>query len=166
MADPAPSSQSTTAAPGPPANAADWGERTGAALVDLTIALFLFFVGVIAGAIIVTLGGWAIAAGVALIVGGPAAAVLYAPLMLARKGEGNGQTVGKRAVNLRVVHADGRPITFWLGMLREFVVKQLIGIVLTGGLFWLVDSLWPLFDDQDHAIHDIVAETDVVKLED
>jgi uncharacterized RDD family membrane protein YckC len=166
MSDPAPSSPSTTAAPGPPANAADWGERTGAALVDLTISLFLFLVGVIAGAIIVTLGGWAIAAGVALIVAGPAAAILYAPLMLARKGEGNGQTVGKRAVNLRVVRADGRPVTFWLGVLREFVVKQLIGIVLTGGLFWLVDSLWPLFDDQDHAIHDIVAETDVVKVGD
>jgi uncharacterized RDD family membrane protein YckC len=166
MADPAPSAQSTTAAPGPPANAADWGERTGAALVDLTISLFLFFVGVVTGAIIVTLGGWAIAIGVALIVAGPAAAILYAPLMLARKGEGNGQTVGKRAVNLRVVRADGRPVTFWLGMLREFVVKQLIGIALTGGLFWLVDSLWPLFDDQDHAIHDIVAETDVIKLGD
>jgi uncharacterized RDD family membrane protein YckC len=165
MADPSSSPEATTAAPAPPANAADWGERTGAALVDLTIAVFLFFGGVVAGAIIVTLGGWAIAVGVALIVAGPAAAILYAPLMLARKGEGNGQTVGKRAVNLRVVRADGRPVGFWLGMLREFVVKQLIGIVLTGGLFWLVDSLWPLFDDQDHAIHDIVAETDVVKLD-
>ncbi|HZA59385.1 MAG TPA: RDD family protein [Solirubrobacterales bacterium] len=166
MAGPAPGSQSTAAAPGPPANAAEWGERTGAALVDLTISLFLFFVGVVAGVIIVTLGGWAIAAGVALIVAGPAAAILYAPLMLARKGQGNGQTLGKRAVNLRVVRADGQPVTFWLGVLREFVVKQLIGIVLTGGLFWLVDSLWPLFDDQDHAIHDIVAETDVIKLGD
>jgi uncharacterized RDD family membrane protein YckC len=166
MTDPAPGPQSTSAAPGPPPNAAEWGERTGAALVDLTIALFLFLVGVVAGAIIVTLGGWAIAVGVALIIAGPAAAILYAPLMLARKGEGNGQTIGKRAVNLRVVRANGEPVTFWLGMLREFVVKQFVGFVLTGGLFWLVDALWPLFDDQDHAIHDIVAETDVVKLGD
>jgi uncharacterized RDD family membrane protein YckC len=166
MGDPTQSPESTTAAPGPPANAADWGERTGAALVDLTISLFLFFVPVVTGAIIVTLGGWAIAAGVALIVAGPTAAILYAPLMLARKGEGNGQTLGKRAVNLRVVRADGRPVTFWLGMLREFVVKQFFGILVTGGLFWLVDALWPLFDDQNRAVHDMVTETYVVKLRD
>jgi uncharacterized RDD family membrane protein YckC len=166
MPDPAPSSESTAPAVRPPPNAADWGERTGAALVDLTIALVLFLVGVVAGAILIALGGWGIAVGVVLIVAGLAAAILYAPLMLARKGARNGQTVGKQAVNLRVVRADGTPVTFWLGMLRDFVVKQLIGIVLTGGLFWLIDSLWPLFDDRDRAIHDIVAETDVVKLGD
>jgi uncharacterized RDD family membrane protein YckC len=164
MADPPSSPESTSAAPGPRANAADWGERTGAALVDLTISGFLLVVGIVAGAIVISLGGWAIAVGVALIVAGLAAAILYAPLMLAREGAGNGQTIGKRAVNLRVVRSNGQPVTFWLGMLREFVVKQLIGFVLTGGLFWLVDSLWPLFDDQDHAIHDVVAETDVIKL--
>jgi uncharacterized RDD family membrane protein YckC len=68
-------------------------------------------------------------------------------------------------VEIRVVRADGAPVTFGLGLLREFVVKQLFGIALTGGLFWLVDALWPLFDDQDRAVHDIIAETHVVRAE-
>lgn len=145
---------------------ADWGERTGAALVDLTIASFVFLVGIVAGSVAIVAGGWGIALGVVLILAGIGGAVVYAPLMLSRKGAGNGRTVGKRAAKLRVVRDDGEPITFWLGMLREFVVKQLFGIVVTGGLFWLVDSLWPLFDDRDRAVHDMVAETHVVKAED
>jgi hypothetical protein len=36
---------------------ADWGERTGAALVDLAIATFLFVFGVAAGAILIAVGG-------------------------------------------------------------------------------------------------------------
>jgi uncharacterized RDD family membrane protein YckC len=87
-------------------NAADWGERTGAALVDLAIAAFAFLTGLVAGSIAVAAGGWGIALGALLILGGIAAAILYAPLMLARKGSGNGRTVGKRAANLRVVRDD------------------------------------------------------------
>jgi uncharacterized RDD family membrane protein YckC len=146
-------------------NTADWGERTGAALVDLAIAAFAFLTGLVAGSIAIAAGGWGIALGVLLILGGIAAATLYAPLMLARKGSANGRTVGKRAANLRVVRDDGQPVTFWLGILRELVVKQFFGIIVTGGLFWLVDALWPLFDDRDRAVHDMIAETHVVKLE-
>jgi uncharacterized RDD family membrane protein YckC len=146
------------------ASTADWGERTGAALVDVAIAGFLLVFGIVAGAILIAVGGWGIAAGILLIVAGLLGAILYAPLMMAREGPANGQTVGKRAAKLRVVRDDGLPITFWLGMLREFVVKQFFGILVTGGLFWLVDALWPLFDDHDRAVHDMVAETHVVKL--
>jgi uncharacterized RDD family membrane protein YckC len=80
-------------------------------------------------------------------------------------GPGNGQTVGKRATKLRVVRDGGQPVTFWLGMLREFVVKIFFGLLVTGGLCWLVDALWPLFDDRNRAVHDMVSETRVVKLE-
>jgi uncharacterized RDD family membrane protein YckC len=146
------------------ASTADWGERTGAALVDVAIAGFLLVFGIVAGSILIAVGGWGIAAGILLIVAGLLGAILYAPLMMARKGPANGQTVGKRAAKLRVVRDNGLPITFWLGMLREFVVKQFFGILVTGGLFWLVDALWPLFDDHDRAVHDMVAETHVVKL--
>jgi uncharacterized RDD family membrane protein YckC len=147
------------------ANTADWGERTGAALVDLAIAGFVLVAGIVAGAILVAVGGWAIAVGIVLILAGLLGAILYAPLMMARDGAANGQTIGKRAAKLRVVRDDGAPVTFWLGMLREFVVKQFFGILVTGGLFWLVDALWPLFDDHDRAVHDMVSETHVVKLE-
>jgi uncharacterized RDD family membrane protein YckC len=148
-----------------PAHTADWGERTGAALVDLAIAGFLLVFGIVAGVILVAVGGgWAIAGGVLLVVAGLLGAILYAPLMMARQGPANGQTIGKRAAKLRVVRDNGLPVSFWLGMLREFVVKQFFGILVTGGLFWIVDAMWPLFDDHDRAVHDMVAETHVVKL--
>jgi uncharacterized RDD family membrane protein YckC len=148
----------------PSASTADWGERTGAALVDLAIAGFLLVFGIVVGAILIAVGGWGVAAGILLILAGLLGAILYAPLMMARKGAGNGQTIGKRAAKLRVVRDNGGPVTFWRGMLREFVVKQFFGIAVTGGLFWIVDALWPLFDDHDRAVHDMVAETHVVKL--
>jgi uncharacterized RDD family membrane protein YckC len=144
---------------------ADWGERTGAALVDLAIAIALLSVGVAAGAILIAVGGWAIAPGVILILAGVAGSIVYAPLMLARAGAGNGQTIGKRAAKLRVVRDDGAPVGFWLAVLREVVIKFFFGLVVTGGLFLLVDLLWPLFDDRDRAVHDMISETHVVKTE-
>ena len=138
-----------------------WGERVGAALVDLTIATLLLTIGVVAGAIAIGAGGWAIALGVPLVLAGPLAALLYAPLMMAREGEGNGLTLGKRMVGVRVVRDDGRPIGFWVALARLLVV--LVGIAITGGAFLLVDGLWPLFDRRDRAIHDIVVETHVVR---
>jgi uncharacterized RDD family membrane protein YckC len=37
--------------------------------------------------------------------------------------------------------------------------------VITGGLFLLVDALWPLFDRQGLALHDIAMQTRVVEVE-
>jgi uncharacterized RDD family membrane protein YckC len=147
------------------ASTARWGERTGGALIDLTIMVTILAAGVLVGAILAASGGWRIALGVLVILAGVLGSILYAPLMVARPGEANGLTVGKRAVGVRAVRDNGRPIGFWLGVLREFVVPILIGIIITGGLFWVIDALWPLFDDRDRAIHDIVSATHVVKLE-
>jgi uncharacterized RDD family membrane protein YckC len=137
-----------------------WGERAGAALVDLTIAIVLIAVAVGLGAVIVSAGDWAVGVGALVMLAGPVAALLYAPAMMARQGEGNGLTIGKRMVGVRVVRDDGRPIGFWLALGRLLVV--LVGTAITGGPFLLVDALWPLFDKRDRAIHDIVVETHVV----
>jgi uncharacterized RDD family membrane protein YckC len=48
-------------------------------------------------------------------------------------------------------------------VLREFVFKQLFGIALTGGMFLLVDALWPLFERNGLAVHDIATGTHVVE---
>ena len=50
--------------------------------------------------------------------------------------------------------------------LREFVVKSLLfGFV--GGFFFsiptLLDCLWPLWDDSDRCLHDMVVTTHVVR---
>jgi uncharacterized RDD family membrane protein YckC len=77
----------------------------------------------------------------------------------------NGQTLGKMAVGIRVIRATGAPMTFWWAMLREVVVKWLaIGIVssFTMGLANLLDVLWPLWDEENRAIHDLAVDTRVV----
>ena len=137
-----------------------WGERAGAALVDLTIAILLLAVIVVLGALILSAGGWAVGVGALVMLAGPLAALLYAPAMMARQGEANGLTIGKRMVGVRVVRDDGRPIGFWVALARLLVV--VVGTAITGGPFLLIDALWPLFDRRDRAIHDIVVETHVV----
>ena len=92
------------------------------------------------------------------------AALLYAPWMMART---NGQTLGRMAVGIRVVRPDGQPIDFGFAMLREVAVKWLlfnvVGGSITFGLAALVDVLWPLWDDQNRALHDMIVSSHVVK---
>jgi uncharacterized RDD family membrane protein YckC len=86
-------------------------------------------------------------------------ALLYAPAMMART---NGKTLGRMATGIRVVRAGGEPITFGFAMLREVAVKALLfGIAgsLTAGLANLVDYLWPLWDEENRALHDFLVNT-------
>jgi uncharacterized RDD family membrane protein YckC len=90
-------------------------------------------------------------------------ALLYAPTMMSRT---NGQTLGRMATGIRVIRADGGPMTFGFAALREIVVKGLaVGIAssLTGGIAYVVDCLWPLWDDENRALHDFVVNTRTVR---
>jgi uncharacterized RDD family membrane protein YckC len=151
---------------------ASWPSRVGAQLIDGLIigigALILFLpigaaLGVAGasdsdtgiGAAIVGLLFWVLC--VAII------AVLYAPILMART---NGKTLGRMAMNIRVVKTNGEPITFGFAMLREVAVKS-IGFGIAGsftfGLAPLLDSLWPLWDEENRALHDFIVSTRVVK---
>jgi uncharacterized RDD family membrane protein YckC len=151
---------------------ASWLSRVGAQLIDGLIigigALILFLpigaaLGIAGasdsdtgiGAAIVGLLFWVLC--VAII------AVLYAPILMART---NGKTLGRMAMNIRVVKTNGEPITFGFAMLREVVVKSILfGIAgsFTFGLAPLLDSLWPLWDEENRALHDFIVSTRVVK---
>ena len=88
--------------------------------------------------------------------------LLYAPLMMART---NGKTLGRMATGIRVVRASGQPMGFGFAMLREVAVKALlIGTVssFTAGIVGLADVLWPLWDDENRALHDFVVDTRTV----
>ena len=90
-------------------------------------------------------------------------ALLYAPLLMART---NGQTLGRMALGIRVIRAGGEPMTFGFAMLREVIVKTLlVGVVAsaTFGLAWLLDVLWPLWDEENRALHDFVVNTRVIR---
>jgi len=90
-------------------------------------------------------------------------AFLYAPAMMART---DGQTLGRMVTGIRVVRAKGEPMTFGFAMLREVAVKALLfGIAgsLTFGLAQLADYLWPLWDEENRALHDFLVDTRVIK---
>ena len=140
---------------------ASWGRRCTAIVVDGLI-LALPFTVTLAVAIAVTGGGededspaWA--------------AVLFAWLLWIvlpfvyytfLHGRERGQTLGKRLLGIRVIGEDFRPI----GYGRAF------GRFLMAWVMWLLcyvpgilDSLWPLWDQKNQALHDKVANTIVVR---
>ena len=100
--------------------------------------------------------------GVPLFLGALAVLLLYEPIFMRRSGDRNGQTPGKRLMGIRVVRDDGVPVTFATGLLRDFLFKTVLG-GFTAGLFTLVDCLWPLWERESRALHDLVAGTHVVR---
>jgi uncharacterized RDD family membrane protein YckC len=148
-----------------------WWRRAGAALVDAIVvctgALLLlvaitapfsigFFASDDAGAASLAIGLLLATLSVTV------AALLYAPALMART---NGRTLGRMATGIRVVRASGEPMTFGAAVTREVVVKTLaFGFAgsLTGGIVNALDLLWPLWDSENRALHDIVVNTRVV----
>ena len=150
---------------------AGWGRRAAAHIIDMVIVgigaviLFVaitapFSVGFFAsndvGLVSLVVGALIAVACVAVV------ALLYAPAVMART---NGRTFGRMTVGIRVVRASGEPITFGFAMMREVVVKALLfGLAgtITGGIANLLDYLWPLWDDENRALHDFVVDTRTV----
>lgn len=149
---------------------AGWWRRAGAALIDGLI------VGAVALAVMAPLGigffsadsdggalaailGFALAALVLTVVG-----FLYAPWLMART---NGQTVGRMATGIRVVRTSGERMSFGWAMLREVAVKGLlintVAASATFGLATLLDYLWPLWDEENRALHDFLVQTRTVR---
>jgi uncharacterized RDD family membrane protein YckC len=146
---------------------ASWGSRVAATLLDWlillvpVIALTVIVVVIAAGS---DVAGWVtgIIAFLAYIV----VAFLYAPLLMARDGAGNGQTWGKQILGIRVIRDGGEPMSFGAAALREIVVKGLlVGIASSIIPFvpWFLDNFWPLWDDENRALHDMVVSTHVVE---
>ena len=82
--------------------------------------------------------------------------VLYEGLMLRR----NGQTVGKKAMRIRVVSAEGGPLTQGQAFGRA-AMRQVLGIVPCLGLVNYLTA----FGQQRTCIHDMAARTRVVNWE-
>ena len=73
----------------------------------------------------------------------------------------NGQTLGKRAVGIRVVRADLKPMTAGVAALREGALKNVVGVLSLP--VYVLNVLWPLGDRQSRALHDIAASTRVIR---
>jgi len=81
---------------------------------------------------------------------------LYEAIMLQAK---NGQTLGKMALKVRVVRADGSALTPGQAWGRA-AMRMVLGLFCLG----IVDYLPALFTDEKTALHDMAAGTRVVEL--
>jgi uncharacterized RDD family membrane protein YckC len=158
----------------PPGALANWGSRLGAYIIDgLIVAvpalllLGLFGVGFLAngdsgnGGFVALIGGLILTVLVIVVV-----SFIYAPLLMARKGARNGQTLGKQLLGIRAVRDNGMPWDFGSAALREVVLKNLaVGIAssIIPLIPWFLNFFWPLWDDQNRALHDIAVSSHVVE---
>jgi uncharacterized RDD family membrane protein YckC len=140
---------------------AEWWPRVGATLLDSVIVGAISF-----GCLIVSILALA-PFGADGDLGGPAWLLLtliagsaYFTGLTARKGQNNGQTFGKQAAGIRVVRDDGKPIRVGFAFMREVGLKLLIANIILIG--WIIDSLWPLGEKENRALHDLIMHSHVV----
>ena len=101
----------------------------------------------------------------------PAEDILYTVIGLAvtwsyytiLEGGRSGQTIGKKALSIRVVRLEsGGPIGYGRALGRN-AVRGLPGYIPLFGFFWvLLDNLWMLWDREKQTLHDKVTKTLVV----
>jgi uncharacterized RDD family membrane protein YckC len=145
---------------------ASWGSRLAAYLIDglillipavlLTVVVIAIAAGSDTGAIVTAIVGFLAFLTVALV---------YAPVLMARAGQNNGQTWGKQMMNIRVVRDSGQPMSFGWGALREIGVKG-FAVTIASSIIpfipWFLNYFWPLWDDQNRCLHDMICSTHVV----
>ena len=146
---------------------AGWGTRLAAYVID---ALILLIPAVVLTVIVVAIAAGsdtgAIVTGILGFLAYLVVAFVYAPVLMSRDGRNNGQTWGKQMMNIRVVRDNGQSVSFGWAALREIAVKGLaVGIASSIIPFipWFLNFFWPLWDDQNRALHDMIVSTHVVR---
>ena len=154
---------------------AGWWSRAGAALIDgliLGVPATILFIVIVGGAVGLSGGDDDVAVGAAIVAFllwlllVALVALAYAPVLMMRQGAHNGQSWGKQVIGIRVTRDNGQPFDFWSAAMREIVLKTLaLGVAsfFIPLIPYLVDYLWPLWDDQNRALHDMAASTHVIR---
>lgn len=135
---------------------ATWWSRAGATTID---ALIVTAVALVVGVVLSAGGLGSTDSTIAIYIVAGLVSLVYSPVLMARGGDDNGQTIGKRALGIRVVHLDGGPMTVPRGLLRDGVGKLVLGVI---PFYTFADAVAPLFDQQKQAFHDRVGRTVVV----
>jgi uncharacterized RDD family membrane protein YckC len=136
----------------PPAAAHDlapWGRRAAAYVLDslvMTVPLLLVVVVVLASSPDEDSDAWGL-----LAIGYLATIVLPFVYFTVLHGGPRGQTLGKRAVAIRVVDGDNGGS---IGYGRAFGRYALVFVFWIFVLPALIDYLWPLWDGKSQALHD------------
>ncbi len=147
---------------------ASWGSRVAAQLLDWLIVFGagIALVGVPTGIGFALSDGLGIALLILSGLAWLAFAFMYSSWLMKRTGAHNGQSWGKQALGIRVTQDNGQPFDLGNAAMRQIVVMGFglsIAGSFTAGLAPLVDYLWPLFDDQNRALHDMLVKTHVVR---
>ena len=74
-----------------------------------------------------------------------------------------GQNPGKQLLGVYIINERGEPIGFWHHVLLRAFIGQAVFGAFTGGLYNLLDLLWPLWDRHGQSLHDKVAGSYVVR---
>jgi uncharacterized RDD family membrane protein YckC len=146
---------------------ASWGSRLGAYLIDALILIVpIVVLTIIVVAIAAGSDTGAVVTGILGFLAYLAIAFVYAPVLMAREGPNNGQTWGKQMLGIRVVRDTGEPMSFGWAALREIAVKGL-AVTIASSIIpiipWFLNYFWPLWDDQNRALHDMICSTHVVQ---
>jgi uncharacterized RDD family membrane protein YckC len=153
---------------------ASFRKRLLAALLDMVIVLALICVPLALGIVLMITStdttthadgtstsavtdGARLTGGVTLIAVSVAIALLYEPLLTARKGARNGQTVGKQALGIRITNLQGGPISA-----GQAWGRSLFASLISKNLLYL-GYLWMLWDAMRQTWHDKVAGTLVLE---
>jgi uncharacterized RDD family membrane protein YckC len=130
---------------------AGWWSRVGAYILD-AILLFVLL-------IVVIVVGHAIGAGVLILLLCLWFLFGWLGYWVYFEGSESGQTIGKRALGIRVRNDRGGRASYGQAFGRN-IVARLIGIIPFAGL---ADVLWPLWDGRHQCLHDKAASTVVVR---
>jgi uncharacterized RDD family membrane protein YckC len=145
---------------GPPSGVppfASWGSRALAQILDSLIVAVVPVIVAIA-LVVADQADLAniVASGLGIVVG-----AIYYAVTMSRSGPRNGQTLGKQALDIRVVRESGEPIAPGFAALREVLVKSiLMGICF---IVLILDWLSMLWDDRNQCWHDKIVGSLVVK---
>jgi uncharacterized RDD family membrane protein YckC len=134
-----------------------FGRRFGAMIIDgLFVSFISFVIALLVGMIDVFFGGGVLPWNLVIIVTMLLFSVVYYNGSWVRT---SGQTVGKLLLSIKVVSADGKPLTFGKVFLRYF------GYILSGVVF-SIGFIWISFDKKRRGWHDFLAKTYVINIRD
>jgi uncharacterized RDD family membrane protein YckC len=137
---------------------ADYGARVGGFVIDFVAAIGIY----VAVSPILGIYAWLVDSAIIASISG--LLPLAAELAVFGYFWAQSQSPGKAVSKLQVVDHDGRPTSLGRMLVREILLKGilvgLLWLTLIGPIIWY---LWPLWDKQRRAPHDIILGTFVVR---
>ena len=143
---------------------ADRSARLGASLLDGLILGFMVYLPVVVGALFGGVtpadtndGGMPAGLGIGLLLGAVGFVVWLWLTIKCLKA--NGQSIGKKAVHIKIVRSDGSPVSLSRVIWLRNAVNMVLGII---PLYGFIDALF-IFGNARRCVHDHLADTIVIK---